>query len=117
MAHAAPDLVDQVGQGHTQIGLHDAGLVDVAHHLEDLGALGVLGAFGRVPLRALDNDVRHTGHGLHVVDDGGFVPHPYLAGERRFDPGVAPFAFNGLDERGFLTADIGAAAGLYLNAE
>ena len=74
------------------LAFHDGGLIHVAHHLENLGALAVLGALGVVPLGALDDDVRHRGEGLDVVDDGGFVPHAHLAGEGRLDPGVAPFA-------------------------
>ena len=47
----------------------------------------------------------------------GLFQTPTDAGEGRLDPGVAPFAFDGLDERGFLAADIRAAAGLHLNVE
>ncbi len=114
---AAAVFIDEFAHRHPQVGFDDAGLIVVAHHLENLGALGVLGALGLVPFGAVDHYGRHGGQGLDVVDDGRLAPHAHDAGERRLDPGVAPFAFDGLDERGFFAAHIRAAAGLHLDVE
>ncbi len=110
-------LVDKFPERHPQVGFDHAGVLHLAHHLHNLGAGGVLGAFGLVPFGAFDQDGRHRRQGFHVVDDGGLVPDPHLAGKRRLDPGIAPFALDGLDERGFLAADVRAAAGLHLDVE
>ncbi len=103
---AAAVLVDELPHGHAAVGFDDAGVLHLAHHLEDLGARGVRGALGLVPLGAVDEDGRYAGQGLDVVNDGGLAPDADDTGEGRLDPGVAAFAFDGLDERGFLAADI-----------
>ena len=59
----------------------------------------------------LADDGRDGGQGLHVIDDGGFLPQTGHARERRFHAGIAALAFDGFDERGFLAADIAAEPG------
>ena len=53
LADAAAVLVDEFPHRHAQVGFDHAGLIDVAHHLEDLGAPGVFGALGLVPFGAV----------------------------------------------------------------
>ncbi len=62
------------------------------------------------PFGAVAQDARGPGQGLHVVDDGGPAHEAGVDGEGGPVAGLAPEAFQGLDEGGLLAADVGAGA-------
>src|SRR6185436_19771671 len=77
---------------------------------EEFGA----GAFLRADLfvggGAVLDDVGDGGQGFDVVDDGGTPEKPFDGGEGRLDARVAAVAFQGIQQGGFLAADVGAGA-------
>src|SRR4029077_21286344 len=84
---------------------------------EDLGALALLGAdFGK-PRRAIADDGRDIGEGLHIVDQRGAFPKPRFRGERRTRSRGAALAFDAGDQRRFLAADKGSGAEPYVHVE
>ena len=107
---AAADVVDELGQRRAEGHLDEAGVLDLAHEREDLGA-GALGAAGLAePGRAAGHDGRDVVPGLDVVDVGGLAVEALLGRERRTRPGPAGLALERRDERGLLAADEGAGA-------
>ena len=114
---AAAVGVDQLPQGDAHRHFHDLRGLHVADDLVDLGAGGVRGAQGFIPGPALVDDGRDAGQGLHVVDDGGLLPQTGHPGKGRLHAGIAPLAFDGFDERGFLAADVAAEPGADLDVK
>ena len=72
--------------------------------------LDLLGAHGGEPVRALQDDLRHVGIGLHVVQDGGLAEQALDGRERRTGTRLAALALDGGHQSGLLAADKGAGA-------
>ena len=72
-------------------------------------SLVVLGA-------AVEND-RHRGEGDHIVDDGGLAEQALNRRQRRLEAHLAALAFQRLQQRGLLAADVGAGAQAHFEIE
>ena len=107
---AAADVVDDGAQGGAHGNFHQTGVVDLAAQSEHLGALGLLGAHGGIPVGAVEDDLRHVGVGLHVVEHGGLLEQALHGRERRTGGGLAALALDGVHQSGFLAADESAGA-------
>ena len=55
-------------------------------------------------------DVGNVGKRFHVVDDGGPAVQPHHRGEGRLDAGITAQALQGIQQRGFFAALIGACS-------
>src|SRR6185437_14253901 len=73
-------------------------------------------ALAREPLRPLLDDVAHPIERLDIVDQRRPAEEPDLRGERRLVARQAALAFDALQHRRFLTADIGAGAAPQMDA-
>ena len=113
-AHAAGMAVDEFAQRHAHFFFDVAGLVHMALQAEDFGAR-ILGAAeaGEPGGTAAQNGGR-DGDGFDVIDRGGAAIEADGGGEWRFHPRHALLAFQALDQRGFLAADIGAGAAMQI---
>ncbi len=76
-------------------------------------------AHAEVPviLRALFDDHRHRGERDHVVDDRRLAEQALMRRQRRLGAHDAALAFQGVQQRRFLAADIGARADADLHVE
>ncbi len=101
------------GNGHIDL-IHPR-LIDIAAGREQFGA-------GRLP----DPDLRvffapdvqdryDSRQGLHIVDHGRTIPDAFHSRKRGFDTGVAPLAFQRLDQGRLFPADIGAGAPVHID--
>ena len=95
----------------------DAGPLAVAAEAEELGALGFGGAATGKPLTALHRDLGGGGEGLDVVDHGRPVQVAVGGRERWADARHAMLAFQRLDQRRFLAADVSAGAQMDVDVE
>lgn len=62
------------------------------------------------PVGALGMDARYPVNRLDVVHQGGLVEQTLLGHKRRAMPWLAGLPFQGFNQGGFLTADIGTSA-------
>src|SRR6185437_3629517 len=83
---------------------------DVTGHRKDLRAAVVRQAEVGKPLAAVADDPRHGGKRLGVVDRRRLAVHPEARRERRLEARHALLAFERLEQRRFLAADVGAIA-------
>jgi hypothetical protein len=113
----AADIVDQIAQGHSNRHFDQPGVLDRAGQREDLGPLALAGAVGGVPLAAAEQDRRHVGVRLHVVQQGRLSPKTRQRGEGRPRAGFPPVAFDRGQQGGFLAADEGSGAHADLQLE
>ena len=109
---AAADLLDDGAQRGAHGNLYKAGILDLAAQREHLGALALLGAHAGEPVRALQDDLRHVGIGLHVVQDGGLAEQALDGRERGTGTRLAALALDGGHQSGLLAAHKGAGAQL-----
>ena len=65
------------------------------------------------PVDAVEHDRRHAGDRLDVVDHRRARVQAGHRGERRPQPGLAATALQRVEQRGLLTADVGARAGVH----
>ena len=107
---AAADVVDDLAERRAHRDFDEADVVDLAGEGEDLGTLGLLGADGGEPRRALGQDDRHVGEGLDVVDVGRTAHVAGFGRERRLERRLAALAFHRVDEGGLFAADERAGA-------
>ena len=91
---AAAHVVDQIAQGHADGHFHQAGILDCASQGEDLGAAALFRAVLGVPRAAVEDDRRHVGVGLDIVQERRFAPQAPLGGERRAGPRLAAIALD-----------------------
>ena len=110
VATAAADVVDHLAQRHADGDLHQARVLHCAGQGKGLGAAAACRAHAAEPLRPVEQDRRHAGVGLHVVDVRRVAPQPVLGGVGRAHGGHAAVALDGAHERGLLAADKGAGA-------
>ena len=93
-------------------------MLDVAAEAHEAGT-GIIrcAEFGKGFCPHLYN-MLHIAERLHVVDDGGAHVEAESGREvGRFDARVGAFAFEALNQAGFLTANIGAGAAVYVNLQ
>ncbi len=64
------------------------GRIDLAHHLENLGALGVFGALGFIPFGAVDQDDRHLDSDSTLLTMVGLYQTPTWPGKGGFTRGL-----------------------------
>src|SRR5690606_10487884 len=107
---AAAVLLDQLAERDAHRLFDDAGLLDVAADLEQLGALVALAPERVEPRRAAAQDRRDDGDGFYVVDRGRAAVEPGAGRERRLEARLALLAFGALDHRGLFAADVGPGA-------
>jgi hypothetical protein len=107
-AHAAGVGFDQLLERDAHLLFDIARLLDVPGDAEDLGA-GVLGpAEAGPPGRATAQNLGCDGDGLDVVDRRGAAVEAHGGGERRLEARLTLLAFQALEQRGLLAADVGA---------
>ena len=110
-------MVDQLAQGYAHLLLDIARRVHMAREAEELGA-GVVGAAERgEPGGAAAQNVGDDGDGLDIVDRGRCAIEPDIGGEWRFEPRHAFLAFEALEQRRLLAADIGARPVMQIELE
>ncbi len=114
---AAADVVDQVAQRRADGHLDQAGVLDRSGQGEDLGALAAFGALGGEPGAAVEDDGRHVGVGLDVVQHRGLAPQTLHGGERRPRAGLAAVALDRGQQGRLLAADEGPGAHADLDVE
>ena len=105
---AATDILDDLPQGGAHRDLHQAGVVDLAHQAEDLGALAALGAHAGKPVGAVEDDAGDIGPGLYVIQDGRDAEQALDCREGRTGTRLAAVPLDGGHQRGLLAADEGA---------
>src|SRR5438552_12031144 len=74
-------------------------------------------ADARVSRAAHEDDLRNIGKRLDVVHRGGLMEQAGLGGIGRLVPRLAPVAFDGIEQRGLLSADVSARAAPQLQVE
>src|SRR5690606_37689151 len=104
--------VDQLAHRDAERGLELAGVGHVPGEAEDAEARGLLGPHPLEPLGPLEDDARHRGDRLDVVDRGRSGVEPRGPGERRLEAGLPATTLERVEERGLLAADVGARAGV-----
>jgi hypothetical protein len=107
---AAAVLVDELAEGDRHFFLDGAGVVDVARDGKELGALVALATKAGKPAAAAAEDGGGDGDGLDVGDGRRASEETDGSGERRLQAGLSGLAFERLDERRLLAADVGAHA-------
>ena len=89
----------------------------IAGHRQNLGSGRVLGADAGIPVAPLQRDHRRRGKGFDVIDDGRLVEIAIGHRERRPVARRAALAFERLDQRRFLAANVGPGADVDLDIE
>src|SRR3954454_10702537 len=109
-ADAAAMLLDQLTERNAH-GLFDvAGPLDMTGDAEQLGADIVGTADAGEPCRAPAQNVRRYRDRLDIVDGGRAAVQADIRRERWLQPRLALLAFEALEQRSFLAADVGAGA-------
>merc|ERR1711959_691903 len=86
------------------------GVVHVARNAKKLGARVVLAAHPGKPVRTATQNGRRHGHRLHVGHRRWAAVQTCVGGERRLQTRLARLAFERLDERRLLAANVGAGS-------
>ena len=107
--HAAAH-VEQLAQGDAERGLVLAGAGDVAAERVEREARGLLAAHRPEPVLAALQDRGNRGDGLDVVHHSGAGVEARDGREGGTQPGLAAAAFQRVEQRGLLTADVRAGA-------
>src|SRR5713226_5231445 len=105
---SAGQFLDDVPVRDPDLDLEVAGLLDIAAHRDHARAFGLLGASLGVLGAAVPHDPRHGRQGLDVVDRGRHAPGALHSRERRPRAWLRPLAFERLEQRRLLAADVGA---------
>ena len=116
-AHAAAMGVDQLAQRNAHRLFDRAGPLDVAGNAEQLRAGVVRPADAGEPRGAAPHDVGHDRDALDVVDRGRAAVEAHVGRERRLQPRLALLAFEALQQRHLLAADVGAGAVMDVEVE
>ena len=109
--------VDQFAEGDAHRLFDVARLLDMAGDAEELGADIVRPADAGEPGRAPAQDVRRNRDRLDVVDRGRAAVEAHIGRERRLQPRLALLAFEALQQRRLLAADVGAGAVVHVEIE
>ncbi len=105
-----PGHLEQLRERRAQPHLVVAGARDVARDREDLRAAVVRPAEIEERLAAVADDPRHRGERLGVVDRRRLAVEAEARRERRLEARLALLAFERLEQRRLLAADVGAVA-------
>src|SRR5581483_1056408 len=108
IAHASAELLDQRPQRNAQRQLVVARTVHMAAEAVDARALALLRAVRGIHIRAVKDYSWYCGNRLHIVDDRRAAVEANHRRERRLQPWIAALAFERLQQRALLAADIGA---------
>src|SRR5690606_30645410 len=108
---------DQLAQRNAHRLLDRARLVHVAGDAEDLGAGVVRAAEAGEPGGAAAQAGRDDRDGLDVVDRGRPAVHADRGRKRRLEARLAHLAFEALEQRGLLAADVGAGTPVQTDLE
>ena len=92
-------------------------MLDVARQLDGQRAARATHAEVTVVRRAALEDDRHASQRNDVVDDGGLAEQALDGRQRRAVTHLGPLAFQALEQRGFLAADVGAGAHAHFELE
>src|SRR5579883_904396 len=114
---AAADIVDELAERNAEGSLEQAAMADVAGELDRHGAARAPYAEIGIGLATIGKNEGHRGERQHVIDDGGLAEQTLVRRQWRLGADDAAAAFQALQERGFLTADIGAGADAHLDVE
>src|SRR5437016_348912 len=109
-ANAAGVVEDDIADRHAHGNFEDAGVGDVATDADEFQATRATGALSHEPVNPASENLRNVDEGFNVVDDRGLLPETDLPRKRRLVARLGAMAFNGLDERAFLTAYVAAGA-------
>ena len=74
--HTAADFIDHLAQRGAHRHFDQPGVLHLAGQREDLGAAAVGSADAVEPIGPVDDDSRHVGERLDIVDHGGLAPEP-----------------------------------------
>lgn len=110
-------LLNQVSKRDGHLLLNGGGVVDVARDTEELRALVPLTTETSEPVTTTTTNCRGNRHRLDVGDGRGAAEKTDGGREGRLEAGLALLAFEGLDERGLLTADVGTATTVNVDVE
>ncbi len=109
-AGAAAESLDQIAEGLPKRGLDEAAAGHVAAELEHLGAARAIDPEGGIRLGSAGEDHGDGAQREDVVDDGGPTKEADEGRDGRFCPDLPAPAFDALEHRGFLAADVGASS-------
>ncbi len=119
IAHAAGVVFEQLAGGNAERQFPQARVLHLAGEAHQLGAM-VFAAFAGqrlVPVVAVGDDGRHVAQGLDVVHARRLAPHADGGREGRLGARVGATAFQGVDQRGFFTADVATGTGMHEQLE
>src|SRR5262245_47183120 len=116
-AGAAADVIDERAERDAERGLVKAAVLDVAGKLNGHGAARLARAEIAIEGAALHHDDGHGRERQHVVDDGRLAEQTDMGRERRLGADLAPLAFEAVEKRGFLAANISACARAHFHVE
>ena len=89
----------------------------MARNLEQLRAMVVLTTKAFEPSGTAPQDRWHDRDTFHIVDRSGATVKPCTCRKRRFQAGLALFAFKAFDHRGFFAANICTSAAMNKDVE
>ena len=116
LAHAAGHL-QQFRERRAERDFVVPRLVHMAGDTEYLGAAIVGLAEVQEPVGAVGQDVRHRGQRLRIINSGRAAVEAEAGRERRLEARQAFLAFNGIQQCGFLAADIGPGTEVRIEVE
>src|SRR6266702_1647917 len=107
---AAADVIDELAERHAERRLEQPALTNIAGKLDRHRAARTAHAEIGIGLGALGEDEGDRRERQHIVDDGWLAEQAVMRRQRRFCADQAAAAFEALQQRGLLAADIGAGA-------
>ena len=110
-------VVQQLAQTHAKAELDKPATTDIAGELDRQGAARAPVAEIAIPLRPVDQHVRHRGQGDQVVDHRGLSEQALDRRQRRLEANLAALAFQAFEQGRFLAADVGTRANAQIDIE
>ena len=104
--------LEQVAHGDAHFLLHHNGVVDVSRDAEELGPLVAVAAQACEPRSPASEYFGGHCDGLNVGYCGGASEEADVGREWRLETGLAHAAFQALDERRLLSADVGSRSAM-----